>query len=85
VALLANKGAVPVAAQTSDITDPKAEELVQNFQKLQSSNGLAYYPDWPTAGFYDSLVSATQDIVNGKDPNSALSSLQSAYSQGLTQ
>lgn len=84
-ALLANKGAVPVAAQASDITDPKARELVQNFQKLQASNGLAYYPDWPTAGFYDSLVSATQDIMDGKAVDGPLSSLQSAYNQGFSQ
>ncbi|NUP48929.1 MAG: extracellular solute-binding protein [Catenulispora sp.] len=84
-ALLANKGAVPVAAQPADITDPKAKQLVQNFQTLQSSNGLAYYPDWPTAGFYQTLVSATQDIINGKNADGVLGSLQSAYNQGLAQ
>lgn len=82
-ALLANKGAVPVAAQTSDITDPQAKDLVQKFQALQSANGLAYYPDWPTAGFYDTLVSATQDVITGKGVDGVLGSLQSAYDQGL--
>jgi raffinose/stachyose/melibiose transport system substrate-binding protein len=84
-ALLANKGAVPVAANASDITDPKAKELVQNFQALQASNGLAYYPDWPVPGFYDNLTAATQDLMNGKNPASVLSGLQSAYNQGLSQ
>ncbi|MFL6115559.1 MAG: ABC transporter substrate-binding protein [Catenulispora sp.] len=82
-ALLANKGAVPVAAQASDITDPKAKDLVQKFQALRASNGLAYYPDWPVPGFYDALVSATQDITTGKSVDGALGSLQSAYDQGL--
>lgn len=84
-ALLANKGAVPVAATAADVTDPKAKTLVQNFQTLESANGLAYYPDWPVAGFYDTLVSATQDIMNGKGADGVLSSLQSAYTQGLSQ
>ena len=84
-ALLANKGAVPVAANPADITDPKAKELVQNFQTLQAANGLAYYPDWPVPGFYDNLTAATQDLMNGKNPDSVLSSLQSAYNQGQSQ
>lgn len=84
-ALLANKGAVPVAADASAVTDPKAKELVQNFQTLESANGLAFYPDWPVAGFYDSLVSATQDIMNGKSADSVLGTLQSTYKQGLSQ
>jgi hypothetical protein len=33
---------VPVAADASAVTDPKAKELVQNFQALESSNGLAF-------------------------------------------
>ena len=75
----------PVAANPADINDPKAKELVQNFQTLQAANGLAYYPDWPVPGFYDNLTAATQDLMNGKNPDSVLSSLQSAYNQGQSQ
>src|SRR5579884_505029 len=83
--VIANKGAVPVAANPADVTDPKAKELIQNYDTLAASGGLAYYPDWPVPGFYDTLTAATQDLINGKDPNSVLGSLQTAYQQGLNQ
>jgi raffinose/stachyose/melibiose transport system substrate-binding protein len=83
--VIANKGAVPVAADPADVTDPKAKKLIQNYDTLAASGGLAYYPDWPVPGFYDTLTAATQDLINGKDPNSALGSLQTAYQQGLNQ
>ncbi len=83
--LIANKGAVAVAANPADVTDPKAKELVEHYNTLAASGGLGFYPDWPTPGFYDTLTAATQDLMNGKDPNSVLSSLQTAYRQGLTQ
>ncbi len=83
--IIANKGAVPVAADPADVTDPKAKKLIQNYATLAASNGLAYYPDWPVPGFYDTLTAATQDLMGGKDPNSVLGSLQTAYQQGLSQ
>jgi raffinose/stachyose/melibiose transport system substrate-binding protein len=83
--LLANKGQVPVAADPSAITDPRAKELVTNYQKLVSRNGLGFYPDWPVPNFYAALTSATQDLMNGKSPSSVLSSLQSTYSSGFGQ
>ena len=83
--IIANKGAVPVAADPADVTDPKAKKLIQNYATLAASSGLAYYPDWPVPGFYDTLTAATQDLINGKDSNSALGSLQTAYQQGLIQ
>jgi raffinose/stachyose/melibiose transport system substrate-binding protein len=83
--LIANKGAVPVAADPADVTDPRAKELIANFQTVAGENGLAYYPDWPVPGFYDTLVSATQDLMNGKSPGSVLDSLETSYKQGQTQ
>jgi raffinose/stachyose/melibiose transport system substrate-binding protein len=83
--LLANKGQVPVAADASAITDPRAKELVQNYQTLVGRNGLAFYPDWPVPNFYATLTSATQNLMNGQSPSSVLSSLQSAYTSGFGQ
>jgi len=82
--LLANKGQVPVAADTSAITDPRAKALVQNYQTLVGRNGLAYYPDWPVPNFYATLTSATQNLMNGQSPDSVLSSLQTAYDSGFS-
>ena len=83
--LIANKGAVPVAADPADVTDPRAKELIANFQTVAGENGLAYYPDWPVPGFYDTLVAATQDLMNGKSPGSVLDSLETSYKQGQSQ
>jgi raffinose/stachyose/melibiose transport system substrate-binding protein len=83
--LIANKGAVPVAADPADVTDPRAKELIQNYQVIAGEDGLAYYPDWPVPGFYDTLVSATQELMNGQSPGSVLDSLETSYKQGASQ
>ena len=54
-AIIGNNGGVPVAADTADITDPKSQELIANFNTLTERDGLAFYPDWPTPTFYDQL------------------------------
>jgi raffinose/stachyose/melibiose transport system substrate-binding protein len=64
-ALIGNNGGVPVAANTEDITDPKSQELIANFNTLTERDGLAFYPDWPTSTFYDQIVAATQELLNG--------------------
>ncbi|HEU5158690.1 MAG TPA: extracellular solute-binding protein [Streptosporangiaceae bacterium] len=81
---LANSGGVPVAANAATVSDPKAKELIQNYNALVQRNGLAYYPDWPVPGFYDTLVSQTQKLINGSaSPDKVLSDLQKAYDSGL--
>jgi raffinose/stachyose/melibiose transport system substrate-binding protein len=80
-ALLANNGAVPVSASTTGVTSPLNVQLIQSFQALASRNGLAYYPDWPTPSFYNTLLSQTQDLMNGASADQVLSTLQSTYDQ----
>jgi raffinose/stachyose/melibiose transport system substrate-binding protein len=81
--LLGNKGGVPVAADTAAITDPKAKTLIADFNTLSGKDGLAFYPDWPVAGFYDVLVSETQKLITGSEkPDAYLSALQTAYDKG---
>jgi raffinose/stachyose/melibiose transport system substrate-binding protein len=82
-ALLAKNGAVPITS-TSGITNPLDLQLIKNFQTLASSSGLAYYPDWPTPSFYNTLLSQTQNLMNGTSPSSVLSSLQTTYDQYTT-
>jgi raffinose/stachyose/melibiose transport system substrate-binding protein len=78
--LLGNKGGVPVAADASAITDPKAKTLIGDFNTLSRRDGLAFYPDWPVAGFYDVLVSETQKLMTGSaEPDDYLDALQKAY------
>ena len=81
--VLAQKGGLPVAGDASTITDAKTKELTQNFQTVLDADGLAYYPDWPVAGFYDQLVSEFQSLINqSKTPDQVLDALSAAYASG---
>jgi raffinose/stachyose/melibiose transport system substrate-binding protein len=83
---LGNNGGVPVAADPAAVTDAKSKALIQNFTTLTRNNGLAYYPDWPVPGFYDTLVTQTQKLINGSAaPDEVLSDLQQAYDDGVPQ
>ncbi|MCL1869412.1 MAG: extracellular solute-binding protein [Promicromonosporaceae bacterium] len=81
--VLADNGGLPVAGDVSKITDPQTKELTQNFQNILDADGLAYYPDWPVAGFYDVLVSQFQSLVNqSKTPAQVLDGLKAPYESG---
>lgn len=83
--LLGNSGGVPVAADPSKVTNAKAKELIETFTRLNKSDGLAFYPDWPAAGFYDTLVGAVQDLVLGKPAAGVLEALDQAYTENKPQ
>lgn len=81
--LLGQKGGLPVAGDTSAIEDEKTREMTENFAGVNEADGLAFYPDWPVAGFYDQVVSAMQSIINGsKTPQDAMAELGEAYATG---
>jgi raffinose/stachyose/melibiose transport system substrate-binding protein len=81
---LANSGGLPVAADVSAVKNPLDKELVANYQTLAGNDGLAFYPDWPVAGFYDTMVSETQKLINGSSPpDKVLDNLQKAYDSGV--
>jgi raffinose/stachyose/melibiose transport system substrate-binding protein len=80
---LGNNGGVPVAADPGEITDAKSKELIENFNTLSGNDALAFYPDWPVPGFYDTFVAHTQKLINGSStPDKVLSDLQKAYDSG---
>ncbi|WP_030380490.1 MULTISPECIES: extracellular solute-binding protein [unclassified Streptomyces] len=81
--LLGNSGGIPVAADSDAITEPRAKALIGDFTTVSDRDGLAFYPDWPVAGFYDVLVSETQKLITGSEkPDAFLGNLQSAYDKG---
>ena len=83
-ALLGNSGGVPVAADPAQITDPKNRELVETFNKISQSDGLAFYPDWPAPGYYDVMVAATQGLISGKrTPDAFLDEIAKPYNENL--
>ena len=81
--ILGQNGGLPVSGDPSTITDPQTQALTENFQTAVQKDQLAFYPDWPVAGFYDSLVSAFQSVVNGsKTPEQVLTELGQTYASG---
>ncbi|MFD6445996.1 ABC transporter substrate-binding protein [Promicromonospora sp. NPDC060204] len=81
--VLATEGGLPVAGDPSVIEDERTRELTENFQAILDEDGLAYYPDWPVAGYYDVIVSELQSLVNrSKTPAEVLDGLQSSYDEG---
>jgi raffinose/stachyose/melibiose transport system substrate-binding protein len=82
--LLGNSGGVPVAADAAKITDPKSKELIGNFDAISSQDGLAFYPDWPAPGYYDTLTAAVQELINGsKSPSQVLDEIAKPYNDNL--
>lgn len=82
-ALIGNNGGVPVAADEADI-DADSQELIANFNTLTERDGIAFYPDWPTATFYDELNAGLQELVNGtKSPADVQKQLGEQYQAGV--
>lgn len=82
--VLGNSGGIPVQANASAITDAKSEKLIADFDGLVKNDGLAFFPDWPVPGFYDTWVSQTQRLINGSaSPDQVLGELQKAYDSGV--
>ncbi|MFC3687432.1 ABC transporter substrate-binding protein [Aquipuribacter hungaricus] len=83
-ALIGNNGGVPVAADPADIEDEKSQELIENFNTLNERDGLAFYPDWPTATFYDDLNAGLQELLNGTlTPAEVNEQLGQQYADGV--
>lgn len=81
--VLAQTGGLPVAGDASTITDDKTRELTENFQAILDDDGLAFYPDWPVPGYYDTIVSQLQSLINrSKTPEQVLDGMESAYTDG---
>ncbi len=81
--ILGNAGGLPVGGDPSTISDEATKVFTENFQTAVQDDQLAFYPDWPVAGFYDQLVSAFQSIVNGtKSSSEVLADLGESYGQG---
>ncbi|GAA3213471.1 ABC transporter substrate-binding protein [Oerskovia jenensis] len=81
--ILGEAGGLPVAGDVSAITDERTQALTQNFNDILAADGLAFYPDWPVAGYYDVLVSQLQSLVNtSKTPAEVLDGLSGPYEEG---
>lgn len=81
--LLGNSGGIPVAADPDSISDERSQELIESFNSVVESDGLAFYPDWPAPGYYDALVAAVQDLMGGHlSTDEFLDNIEAAYNEG---
>ena len=82
--LMGNSGGLPINADTTKITDPQTQKLNQLFAQLVATDGIGFYPDWPVAGYYQDLVSATQELMNGtKTPSAFLDEIAAPYNAAI--
>lgn len=81
--ILGNEGGIPVNADLDGITNEKAKELIEGFNAILADDGLAFYPDWPVAGYYDVMVAKVQDLIGKtKSPEQVLTELSEEYYSG---
>ncbi|WP_396653033.1 ABC transporter substrate-binding protein [Microbacterium resistens] len=82
-AIIGNNGGLPVAVDAADITDKRSAELIKTFNGVLDKDGLSFYPDWPTPGFYDVIVQELQGLVTGvQDVATTNANLGVAYDEG---
>ncbi|MFK4116799.1 extracellular solute-binding protein [Streptomyces longwoodensis] len=77
--LIGEEGNVPLAAKPDEIANPKSRQLINAFDQDQASGGLAFYPDWPVAGYFDTWLAATQNLMNGGKTDAVLDQLAAPY------
>lgn len=78
--ILGKEGGIPVNADLAQIADPKVKDLILKFDAISKADGLAFYPDWPAAGYYDTLVAGVQELISAtKKPDQFLDSIGKAY------
>ena len=81
--ILGQKGGLPVSGDPAAIEDARTRTMTENFAAINAADGLAFYPDWPVAGFYDQITSAMQSLINGsKTGDQVLADLKTAYEAG---
>lgn len=81
--ILGQNGGLPLAGDSTTITDPQTKAFTEDFAKILDADGLAFYPDWPVAGYYDVLVSGFQSLINqSKTPSQVLDFIAKPYTDG---
>ncbi|MFD6132639.1 ABC transporter substrate-binding protein [Streptomyces diastaticus] len=77
--LLGEEGIVPLAAEPGSIKNARSQDMIDSFNTYQDDKGLAFYPDWPVPGYYDTWTGATQSLMNGAKGEAVLSELAGPY------
>ncbi|MBA8992041.1 raffinose/stachyose/melibiose transport system substrate-binding protein [Curtobacterium pusillum] len=76
-------GGLPLAGDTSKISDPVTKEYTQRFDEVVKDNTLSFYPDYPVPGFLDFMQNNMSAMSNGNETAAQyLDKLQSFYDDG---
>ncbi|WNB87316.1 extracellular solute-binding protein [Cellulomonas sp. ATA003] len=76
-------GGLPLAGDTSTITDPVTREFTERFDEIVAADTLSFYPDYPVAGFLDFIQNHMQAMSNGNETaDEYLAELQQFYDDG---
>jgi len=81
---IGNTGGVPVAGDSSKITNPIGQEATSQYLELSKSNSFGQFPDFPAAGYYDQLLAAGQDLLGGHvTPEKYLDTIGKPYNDAV--
>lgn len=77
---LGNAGGIPVAADTSKITDAKSKAMIEEYDSYAKDGKLSYYPDYAASNLTDAVPAEFQELVNGtKKPADVLKNIHEKY------
>lgn len=81
--LMGEQGALPIAGDTSKITDKVTREFTEVFDAIMAKDRFAFYPDYPVNGFLDFIQAGMQKLSNKNlDAAGWTQQLQQFYDKG---
>ncbi len=81
--LIGSGGGLPIAGDTSTISDPVTKEFTTKFDELMRQDKLSFYPDYPVNGFLDFIQEHMQKMANGNEKAADYTeALQKFYDEG---
>ena len=76
-------GGLPLAGDSSTITDPVTRAYTERFDEVVKDDTLTFYPDYPVPGFLDFIQNNMSAMSNGNETAAQyLDKLQSFYDDG---
>ena len=76
---LGNAGGLPLLADQAALTNPVTVKSYSVFDAIVKADGLAMYPDWPVAGYYDVQLAAGTKLVGDGDAAAYVKTIKDFY------
>lgn len=81
--LIGENGGLPLAGDSSTITDPVTRAYTERFDQLVADDALTFYPDYPVPGFLDFIQTNMAAMSNGNETAAEYTKkLQEFYDDG---